>query len=148
MSPAGVRLEMVREAVASDPRFEVSTLELDRPGPSYAVDTVRALRADMPEAELFLIIGADQLRDFNRWRAPEEIVRHVRLAVMDREGESARALADTVPGGQEALFLPVRRVDVSSTSVRAAVREGSTVEGWVPAGVRAIIDREGLYSAP
>jgi nicotinate-nucleotide adenylyltransferase len=148
VTPADVRLEMVKEAITSDPRFEVSTLEMDRPGPSYTVDTVRAVRAELPGAELFLIIGVDQFRDLDSWRDPEEIARLARLAVMDRDGESAQSLADTVPGGEEAFFVPVRRIDISSTAVRAAVREGCDAATWVPSGVAAIIEREGLYSAP
>ena len=146
LSPAAVRLEMVRAAIVSDPRFEASTLETERPGRSYTVDTVRAVRTRLPDAELFLIMGADQFREFDRWRAPEEILRHAQLAVMDREGESAERLAETVLGGHEALFVPVRRVDISSTAVRGAVRQGRDIGGWVAAGVASIIEREGLYS--
>jgi nicotinate-nucleotide adenylyltransferase len=148
VTAADVRLQMVKEAITSDARFEVSTLELDRAGPSYAFETVRAVREKLPKAELFLIIGADQFRDFHTWRNPEEIVRHVRLAVMDREGESAAALASQVPGGEEALFVPVRRVDISSTAIRTASREGLDVGAQLPPGVAAIISRERLYSAP
>jgi len=148
ISPADLRLEMVREAVRSDPRFEVSTIELDREGPSYMVDTVRTLGKTLPGAELFLILGADQVRDFPRWRDPEEIVRHVRLAVMDREGESARELARSVPGGDRAVFVPVRRVDVSSTAIRTAIGRGEEPGDGLPQGVAAVIEREGLYSAP
>jgi nicotinate-nucleotide adenylyltransferase len=147
VSPARVRLEMVREAVRADPRFEVSTVEIERPGPSYAVDTVKALRGAMPDAELFLIIGADEFRDFGTWHRPEEIVRYVRLAVMDRAGESAEDFAPSVPGGREAVFVPVRRIDVSSTGVRAAVRSGRGAGDAIPPEIAAIIEREGLYSA-
>lgn len=148
VSSRGIRLEMVRAAALSDPRFEVSAIEIDRPGPSYSVDTVRALSAELPEADLFLIVGVDQFRDFGTWRAPDGITRLARLAVMDREGQSADALADTVAGGREAIFVPVRRIDISSTAVRAEVREGHEIGKWVPSGVAAIIEREGLYSGP
>lgn len=147
VTPATVRLEMVREAVRADARFEVSTVELERPGPSYMVDTVGAFHAALPEAELFLIIGVDEFRAFDTWRRPDEIVRHVRLAVMDRDGESARAAASNVPGAEHAVFVPVRRVDVSSTALRADVLEGRDVVDRVPPGVARIIEREGLYSA-
>lgn len=147
VSPADVRLEMAREAARSDARFEVSTVEVERTGPSYTVDTVRALAAAMPDTELFLIIGADEFRDFRTWRSPEEIVRHVRLAVMDREGLDASDHAAAVPGGDAAVFVPVRRVDVSSTAVREAAAEGRDISALVPAGVARVIDREGLYSA-
>ncbi|HET9949726.1 MAG TPA: nicotinate-nucleotide adenylyltransferase [Longimicrobiales bacterium] len=145
-SPPEVRLEMVRAAAEGDPRFRVETLELERDEPSYTVDTVRELRARYPDAELFLVLGADQLRAFPSWREPERIVEDVRLAVMDRGGDSAREVARGVPGGDRAVFVPVRRVDVSSTAVRARVREGRDISALVPERVREIIAREGLYS--
>jgi nicotinate-nucleotide adenylyltransferase len=140
-----LRLEMVRAAAASDPRFEVSTLEIDRGGRSYTVDTVRELRALLPDTELFLILGADQLRSFAEWREPREIVKHVRLAVMDRAGERAAESAPAVPLG-DPVHVPVRRIDVSSTEVRARRRQGADIGADVPAGVHAIIERERLYS--
>jgi nicotinate-nucleotide adenylyltransferase len=138
---------MVRQAVQADPRFEVSTLELERSGPSYTVDTVRALRHEYPDAELFLVMGIDQFRELASWHEPEELVRLVRLAVMDREGESAEATVPSVPGAERALSVPVGRVDVSATAVRAAIREGREVSSWLPPGVERIIEREGLYSS-
>ena len=148
VSPAGVRLQMVREAVGADPRFDVSTVEVDRPGPSWMVDTVKELAETFPGADLFLIIGADEFRDFDSWRDPLEIVRHAHLAVMDRAGDSARDMAPDTPAGDQAVFVPVCRVDVSSTLIRDAVRRGEPVDDLVPPGVAAIIQREGLYSAP
>ena len=145
-SPVALRLEMVHEAISSDPRFEACTLELDRAGPSYTIDTVRTLRARHPDAELYLIMGVDQLKELEDWHQPEELVRMVQLAVMDREGESAKSVAADVAGADQALFVPVRRVDLSSTGVRAAVAEGRDVSAWLPPGVAGIIAREGLYS--
>jgi len=142
-----MRLAMVRAAAAADPRFEVSTVEMDRPGASYMVDTVKSLRATYPTADLYLIIGADEFRAFASWRRPEEIVGLVRLAVMDRAGESAATFRDGVPGGDEAVFVPVRRVDCSSSDIRARRRRGEDVGAWLQEGVRAIIERERLYSA-
>lgn len=146
VSPGGVRLAMVRAAAAADARFEAATFELERPGPSFTVDTVRALRAERPGAELFLILGADQLAAFDTWREPEEIGRLVRLAVMDRGSASAASAARAQPVAASAVVVPVRRIDVSSTEVRARVREGLDVTDLVPAGVREIIERERLYS--
>lgn len=147
VTPADVRLAMVREAAAADPRFGVATLELEREGPSYTVDTARVLGREHPDSELFLIVGADQLAVFDTWRDPEGIVEHVRLAVLDRGGESAAAAARALPAGAEAVVVPVRRVDVSSTDVRERVRDGLDIDDLVPPGVRTIIEREGLYSA-
>jgi nicotinate-nucleotide adenylyltransferase len=111
------------------------------------VDTVKSVEKVHPGADLYLILGADQFRAFDTWHCPEEIVRYVRLAVMDRSGESAAAFRERVPGGTEAVFVPVRRVDVSSTEVRARRRRGEDIRDLVPEGVHAIIERERLYSA-
>ncbi|HUG36362.1 MAG TPA: nicotinate (nicotinamide) nucleotide adenylyltransferase, partial [Candidatus Limnocylindrales bacterium] len=146
VTPAHVRLAMVREAAAADERFEVATLELERPGPSYTVDSVRALRRSHPEGELFLIVGADQVATFDTWRDPGEIVREARLAVMDRGGESAAAAAGAHAAAADAVVVPVRRIDVSSTEVRERVRDGLDFAELVPPGVRTIIERERLYS--
>ena len=147
LSAADARLAMVRAAAALDPRFDVATLEMDRAGPSYTVDTVRALRSALPEAELFLILGADQLREPATWREPEEIVRYVRLAIMDRGGDSAAAAAERFPGASSAVVVPIRRVDVSSTEVRSRQRDGRRISDMVPSTVRRVIERERLYSA-
>lgn len=148
IAPAHVRLAMVREACRADPRFEACTVELERPGPSYMVDTAAESARRFPGADLFLILGVDQFRAFGTWRRPDEIVEHVRLAVMDRAGDSAAAVREHVPGGVDAVHVPVSRIDVSSTDLRARRRRGEDVSAWVPAGVHAIIEREGLYSAP
>ncbi|MDZ7780336.1 MAG: nicotinate (nicotinamide) nucleotide adenylyltransferase [Gemmatimonadota bacterium] len=149
-SPPEVRLEMVRRAAALDPRFEVDTRELERPPPSYTADTLEAIRGDFPDAELFLILGADQFEQFGRWRDPERIVAAARLAVMDRDETPARVfapdVAEAVPGLRDAtVFVPVRAVDVSSTAVREAVARGEDPAGSVPEGVARSIRARGLY---
>jgi nicotinate-nucleotide adenylyltransferase len=147
ITPGATRLDMVRAAAAADPRFEVSTVELDRPGPSYTIDTLRELRRTLPDADLFLIVGTDQFASFATWREPAAVAELARLAVMDRSGDRA---ADVEPGVplRDAVFVPVRRVDVSSTDVRARRRAGEDLSDCVPEGVRAIIERERLYSGP
>lgn len=139
---------MVREAIRADRRFEVSTVELERSGPSYTVDTARTLREEHPDAELYLVMGVDQYEELATWHEPEELLGLVRLAVMDRGGESARRTSVEVPGAEDAHFVAVRRVDVSSTAVREAVADGRDVTGWLPPGVSAIVERERLYSGP
>lgn len=146
-----VRLEMVRAAVASQPRFQVDDRELRRPGPSWTVDTLEELRAEHPDAALFLIIGADQFAAFGRWRDAQRILRLATLAVMNRAGSSPRPFASDVaadvPGLAEAVvFVPVRDVHVSSTDVRARVRAGKDVSDQVPEGVERIIRGRGLYA--
>jgi nicotinate-nucleotide adenylyltransferase len=143
-----IRLEMVRLTASTDPRFEVSSIELDRPGPSYTVDTLRTLRKLHPTAEIFLILGADEVRDLpTTWRQPESVLGLARLAIMDREGESALDAAPALPGMERAVHVPVPRVDVSSTAVREAVRSGEEYQALLPPGVAAVVRREGLYRA-
>lgn len=137
---ADVRLEMVRAAIQGDPRFAADDLELRRTGPSYTVDTLRELRAHEPEAELFFLTGADNLRDLPRWREPDEIARLATLAVVSRAG-------DSLPAGAPypAVAVAVTRMDVSSTEVRRRVAAGLSIRYLVPEAVRAVIEREGLY---
>ncbi|HEX5725282.1 MAG TPA: nicotinate-nucleotide adenylyltransferase [Longimicrobiaceae bacterium] len=139
-TPPAVRLEMVRAAIAGDPRFEADDLELRRAGPSYTVDTLRALHGREPGGELFFLVGADILRDLPLWREPEAVARLARLAVLTRAGEALP------PGGVlDAVPVPVTRVDLSATEVRRRVAAGETIRYLVPEAVRAIIEREGLY---
>ncbi len=149
---------MVRAATAGEPLFRVSDVEIRREGPSFTVDTLRAMRDDAPDAELFLVIGIDQHRTFDSWREPEAILGLARLAVMDREGDSVLD-ADSVPAGGPELdadharedlggrvvAVHVQRVDVSSTQVRDAVARGESVTDLVSPEVARIIEAEGLY---
>lgn len=143
LSPAAVRLAMVQAAAGDDPRLGVSDVEVAREGPSYTVDTLRWYRERHPGAELFFLMGADQLVRFRSWREPREIARLARLVVMAREGVDPERLDP----GIEVPFLrvPVTRVDISSTEVRRRIREGRSIRYLVPEPVRRIIEREGLY---
>lgn len=139
-TPPALRLEMVRAAIAGDPRFAADDLELRRAGASYTVDTLRELRAREPGAELFFLTGADNLADLPRWREPDEIARLATLAVVSRAG-------DTLPTdpAYPAVPVAVTRLDVSSTEVRRRVAAGKSIRYLVPDAVRAVIEREGLY---
>jgi nicotinate-nucleotide adenylyltransferase len=139
-TPPELRLEMVRAAIAGDPRFAADDLELRRTGPSYTVDTLRELRAREPGAELFLITGADILGELHRWREPEEVLRLATLVVVSRAGE---ALSPS--GGVAARAVEITRVDVSSTQVRRLAAAGKSIRYLVPEAVRAVIERERLY---
>jgi nicotinate-nucleotide adenylyltransferase len=141
-SPA-LRLEMVRAATADDPRFEVDDLELRREGESYSADTLRQLREREPDAEIFFVIGVDQLREFGSWREPDVVARLATLVVVSRAGEEGGI------GGEVAF--PVRpvqvtRIDLSATEIRRRVRDGEPIRYLVPDSVREIIEREGLYA--
>jgi nicotinate-nucleotide adenylyltransferase len=139
-SPA-VRLAMLQAAVADNPQFEISTIELDRNGPSYSVDTLRELRNDYPGATFYLLIGVDQVREFRTWRASDEVLELATIAMLAREGAEAPPSADFVKE-----TVPVTRIDVSSTLIRQRVREGKQIRYLVPDPVAEIIRQERLYS--
>jgi nicotinate-nucleotide adenylyltransferase len=137
---AAIRLEMVRLVTNADTRFRVDDCEITREGPSYTVDTLRDMRSapTHEDAEIVLIMGADQYAAFDRWREPDSIRRMATIAVMDRGGEAG-------PVGAGVCRVPVGRVDVSSTEIRERVARGVPIEGLVTEEVAAVIEREGLY---
>ena len=141
LASSAQRLAMVHRLVAGDARFEVDPVEIDRDGLSYTVDTVAAYAERFPGAELFLLVGADVLTSFDRWREPERIRQLATLAVLERtvEGEAA---PDPPPGSQR---LATRRVDVSSTEIRARLAAGLSIHGFVPESVERFIAAERLY---
>ena len=141
VTPAEVRLALVRAAIAGDARFEVSDIEVRRPGLSFTVDTLRELRANRPADKFVLLLGADQYAEMDSWRDPGEIRRLAELAVMDRDGTGA------VPrdGVQRVL---VTRIDLSSSAIRELCAEGESIQYLVPDRVRAEIKRRGLYAHP
>lgn len=139
-APAPARLAMVDAAVAGDPRFVPSAIEIDRGGLSYTVDTLAALAGLYPATELFLLIGTDSLATFDRWREPERITQLAEVAVMQRANDAAPT---PVPAGMR--VVTTRRVDVSSTEVRARVRAGKPIGGFVPDAVARVIEQAGLY---
>lgn len=141
VTPAETRLKLLRAATADDPRFEVSTLELRRAGPSYTVDTLRELRERDPEGALFFLMGADQFRLFHSWRAPDEIARLAELAVLTRDGQERFEPAVDVPHR----WLSVTRVDISATELRRRVAAGLPIRYLVPRAVEELILAEGLY---
>jgi nicotinate-nucleotide adenylyltransferase len=137
------RLAMVRAMVQGDARFQVSSLEVDRPGLSFTVDTLRHFAKEHPAADRFLLLGADVLSSFGQWREPGEVVRLAQPAVMVRDGAPAKEVAEL--SGVPVVRVPTRRVDVSSSEIRERVRQGKSVRGFVTEGVAALIERDGLY---
>jgi nicotinate-nucleotide adenylyltransferase len=142
------RLRMCRLASAGDASIEVSTLELERPGPSYTVDTLRSIHASAPDAELTLILGADMARALGSWREPAEIVSMAGLAVAEREGISRREVLDALAAlgaGARVEFLRMPRRDISSSLVRRMLTCGEPIEGLVGPSVAGYIAEHELY---
>ncbi|MDQ6925190.1 MAG: nicotinate-nucleotide adenylyltransferase [Candidatus Eremiobacteraeota bacterium] len=145
-APAAARVAMVRALVGDDARFAVEPLEIERGGLSYTVDTLDMLVARAPGAQWFLLVGTDVLSTFDRWRDPLRVRALATLVVLAREvdGTDARAIPARFPGGLPQL-LPTRRIDLSSTEVRARVGAGRSIHGFVPDAVAAIIREARLY---
>lgn len=137
------RFAMVRAALAGDPCFEASRIELDREGPSYTVDTLRALRAARPGAALFLIVGQDALLDLPKWRDPEAVLSAARLLVVPRPDASAPD-PGILRGRYE--FIPFPESPDSSTEIRARLQAGAPPGDEVPGPVADLIRARGLYA--
>ena len=128
------RLAMLIAAIAGEPRFHVSELELDRKGPSFTVDTLEALRG---EGDLFLILGSDAYADFERWRDPARIRALARVVLAARPG------APNAPGGVGMLDSPL--MDISSRELRARAARGRSLRYLVPEEVLRYIEEHRLY---
>lgn len=145
------RLQMVRLAIASNPFFEVSTAELDRPGPSYTVDTVEAMRRSArPGDELYFIAGADALADMPRWKDPSRLMTLCRIIAVERPGAAPvnpEALIAFIPGVCGCITpIKVPQMDISSTMIRDRVRKGLPVRYLVPPEVERYILEHRVYS--
>ena len=140
------RLQLVAQATAAYPKLVASRVELDRPGPSYTLDTLEAFVAHEPETAFWLILGADQLASFAQWRGPERIVGLARLAVASREGASTtdlQVVADQVaPGRVDWIGMP--KVGISSTMIRERIASGRPVRHLVSPPVDDLLAAEGL----
>jgi nicotinate-nucleotide adenylyltransferase len=144
-APLPLRVEMTRAVINADARFKMSGIEAERMGPSYTVETTQALKESYPGAKLFLIIGTDQFCQLHLWKDPEKLLSLVELVVMDRDGQTGRDHTPHLAGVKNAHFVPVRKIDISSTDVRMAVNGGQNVSMLIPSVVEEIIAREGLY---
>jgi nicotinate-nucleotide adenylyltransferase len=153
LSPRDDRLAMVRLAVGDDPDFAVSTLEIEREGPSYTVETLATLRDQFGlETEFFFIMGADSLADFPHWHQPQRILELARLAVAERperedEGVGGILAEDLARAMRErVVWLHMPRIDISATAVRDRVRRGLSIRYWVPSAVEEYIRKHRLYA--
>jgi nicotinate-nucleotide adenylyltransferase len=144
------RLEMCEAAIEGDDRFAASRIELDREGPSYMVETLRALRERSEDDELFLILGGDQAAALPKWHEPEEVLRLAVLAVVPRTGFHREAIAvkiASLKGAAAVRFFDMPRIDVSSSLVRRRVAERKPIRYLVPERVVDYIEQHGLYGA-
>ena len=129
------RLTMLELAVAGEPRFSVSRVELDRDGPSYTVDTLESLAGD---DELFLVLGGDAIAELPRWKDPDRIAQLATLVVAERPGAPERS---------PLLVFDAPRLDISARELRARAARGRSLRYLVPDPVWRHIEARGLYRA-
>jgi nicotinate-nucleotide adenylyltransferase len=146
ITPAAHREAMVRLAMGEEPRFALERCEILRRGPSYTLDTVRAMQAAEPGALWFLIIGQDQYAGLHTWRDWRELLGLVTLAVANRPGPPQAPHADVLAFSHRAVPLPM--LDIASTDIRARVAAGQDISSLVPDGVARYIEAHHLYQRP
>ena len=137
-APPGDRVAMLRLAL-EDPRFLLDCREIEREGVSYTVDTLREIRAEFPDDQLSLLVGADAARDLPAWREASAIAALAQVVVLTRPGVEPQAHEP------DAEVVAVPAVDVSASEIRARVARGEPVEGMVTASVAEYIESHGLY---
>jgi nicotinate-nucleotide adenylyltransferase len=142
-SPAADRLAMVRLAFADCPGYVIDDRELRRAAPSYMVDTLAELRAEFPRDHLVLLLGRDNLPEFETWREPERILAVADVVAMNRPVQENDAGPAGIEGRIKRLDTPL--IDISSSLIRERVREGKNIRHMVPGAVQDYIDRLGLY---
>jgi nicotinate-nucleotide adenylyltransferase len=150
ISTAVHRAAMVELVIADNPRFALSRVDLERPGPHYSADMVRLIAAQHPDTELYFLMGGDSLHDLPTWRDPERLLRYCRVAVMrrctDRLDETLESLYMQLPGLKDALcVVEAPLIEISGSEIRERIRTGQSIRYRVPEAVAAYILREGLY---
>ena len=146
VSEAPHREAMVRLAIAGESRFVLDRIEIERSGPSYTLDTVRALRAAFPATEWVLLVGQDQYAGLHTWQGWRELLGLVTLAVARRPGAPQAVNTEVERAGCRAVPLPM--MDISATDIRARVAAGGDIATLVPPDVAGYIARHGLYRMP
>ena len=142
------RLEMTRLAAAGDERFSVSSLEVEREGPSYAYETLEALAEERADRELVFVMGADAAVGLETWREPERVVELAGLAVARRAGVSDADVAATMRSlgcGDRATTLEMPQFGVSSSAVRERAGQGRPLRYLVPDSVADYVEAKGIY---
>jgi nicotinate-nucleotide adenylyltransferase len=145
-TPAADRLEMVRLAAAAHPDFEAWDVELRRSGPSYTVDTLRAILAERPGDTLVLVVGADTWPEMTTWREPERLFSLVEVAVVERPGSPLPPLRAPFASSRPVHLVSGPALPISASAVRARVADGRSVRYLVPDPVLDYIEGRRLYA--
>ncbi len=150
ISPAEHRVEMIRLAIADKPYFKLSTMEIERPGPTYTVDTIAALKGQLgPGAELYFILGWDNLIQLPQWREPSRLIKMCHLVAVPRVGyptPDLTSLEAAIPGlSQSVTLLDKPWIDINASVIRQRVAHGLSISHLVPEPVERYIKKHRLY---
>lgn len=145
------RVQMVRLAIGDKPYFKLSTMEIERTGPSYTVDTIAELRGQLGAgSELFFILGWDCLAELPKWREPERLIKMCYLVAVPRVGCSLpdlKSMEAVIPGlADRVILLDTPEVDITASVIRNRVAQGLSIEHLVPEPVDRYIREQGLYT--
>jgi len=144
------RLNMVQHAIADNPKFALSRVDIDRDPPHYTADTLPLLQQQYPDAQLYFLMGGDNLRSFPQWERPQAIIKKARLAVMRRSDEDITPTMhdDSIPNLSEHIDMvdtPLLSIWLSSTHIVERLKNGLGIRYIVPASVIAYIQANQLY---
>ncbi len=150
ISPVQHRLEMVRLGIAGNPRFKLSTMEVERGGPTYSVDTIEQLQSQLDEGdEMFFILGWDNLMQLPQWHQPRRLIELCRLVAVPRVDfplPDLPALEKELPGiSQRVILFDKPRIDINASEIRRRAAEGKSISDFVPKAVKRYIEEHGLY---
>ena len=150
ITEAAHRVEMLKRAIAVNRNFKLSTVEVDRPGPSYSVDTLAILQRQLgAEAKIFFLIGWDSLAELPQWKEPARLIQLCKLVAVTRPGFSRpdlKSLEPSVPGiTQSVVWLDIPSINISSSDIRDRVVQGLSIHGLVPGDVENYIKENKLY---
>ena len=135
------RYDMVRVAIGDDPKLRVSDVEFQMPKPSYTVDTLTYLQAQHPEHNFSLILGSDNLLHFEKWKNYEQILKHFKLLVYQRPGQTDHALFQH----ESVKVIEAPLLDISATFIRSMIKDGKSIRYMVPLAVEEFIRDKKLF---
>jgi len=149
INPVEMRIRLVAAAIADEHHFQISLLDVERPGPHYAVDTVRLAKEAFPEFEVGYIMGGDSLRDLPKWYHPTEFVERCDfIGVMRRPSDEVdlSELEQILPGITEKVeFVRAPLLEIASSEIRERIRLGQPYRHYLPPNVACLIEQENWY---
>ncbi|HLS53589.1 MAG TPA: nicotinate-nucleotide adenylyltransferase [Tissierellaceae bacterium] len=144
------RKEMLKLALASNPNYKISTIEIDRQGKSYTIDTIKKLKNIYPKDDLYMIIGADSLLELNTWKDYEDIISSIKIIVMDRQVSCREKLKEKITYYNKTYQGQIKRIEtpiieISATEIRRRIKRGKSIKYLLPELVEDYIIKNKLY---